>query len=106
MTAMNMDAFKALNKQWEHEHSEAVERFKFRDAAVASLKKHLAEEKRVEEARKRPLSKEDNSLLAQTAREVHRNDRELRRIEKIMRTNINRYYEERLDARYRELTRP
>ena len=106
MTALDMKAFTELNKQWEADLKSAGERAKFRDAAIASLKRQLAEEKKVEEARKRPLSKEDRSNLAQTAQDIHRNERELKRIEKVMRSNLDQYYAEGLDEKYQELTRP
>ena len=106
MPALDMDVFKEVNKQWQAGLMEAGERAKFRDATVASLKRQLAEEKKVEEARKRPVSREDRNNLAQIANDIHRNDRELKRIERVMRTNINQYYAEGLDRKYRELTRP
>ena len=66
MPALDMDVFKEVNKQWRAGLMEAGERVKFRDAAVASLKRQLAEEKKVEEARKRPLSREAGNFQTRT----------------------------------------
>ncbi len=50
-----------------------------------------------------PPSQEQNKQILQTIRDLKNNEREKQRIEQIRDTDINRYYEEKLDVRYAQL---
>lgn len=81
-------------------------------AAVRRIEQRkLAQERRqreIEEAKKAaaapPPTPTDNKHLAQIARAIASNEQEIKRIERIRDTDIQRYYEDKLDMRYAQLT--